>query len=132
MIYFPNVKNNAFRFEYKYRFFCPFSGHRRTSRRRGPDGQEMRNLKQPSINCLEVPPMSVNHGGHWSDDESELPPTKRARDNGYASDHTAITDYEDMWGQQHMDSRPVILTPPSMVCFIHTFFKFGFCDEQRI
>lgn len=77
----------------------------------------MRNLnKQPSINCLEVPQIGVNHGGHWSDDESELPPAKRARDNGYSSDHTAITDYEDMWSQQHMDNRNVILTPPSLVC----------------
>uniref|UniRef100_A0A0A9W2B0 Neurogenic locus Notch protein n=1 Tax=Lygus hesperus TaxID=30085 RepID=A0A0A9W2B0_LYGHE len=51
---------------------------------------------------------------HWSDDESELPPAKRARDNGYASDHTAVTDYDEMWTQHIPDTRNVILTPPSM------------------
>lgn len=71
----------------------------------------MRNLNKQQIACVEVP------GAHWSDDESELPPSKRARDNGYASDHTAITDYEDLWNQTHLDGRPphAILTPPSLV-----------------
>lgn len=51
---------------------------------------------------------------HWSDDE-ELPPAKRVRDNGYASDQTAVTDYDEMGWAGHMpDTRNVILTPPSM------------------
>lgn len=85
------------------------SGPRRRSRRRGPDGQEMRNLSKGA---------EVGGGGivppHWSDDEGDLPPAKRARDNGYASDHTAVTDYDDMWAHHVPDTRNVILTPPSM------------------
>lgn len=86
------------------------SGQRRRSRRRGPDGQEMRNLnKQPSVNCMD---MDIGNGRvqQWSDDESDLPPSKRMRaiEPGYASDHTVITDYEEteprMWSQQHLDA----------------------------
>lgn len=85
------------------------SGPRRRSRRRGPDGQEMRNLsKGVEVSGGLGPP-------HWSDDEGDLPPAKRARDNGYASDHTAVTDYDDMWAHHVPDTRNVILTPPSMV-----------------
>lgn len=98
------------------------SGQRRRSRRRGPDGQEMRNLNKQQIACVEIP------ATHWSDDESELPPSKRARDNGYASDHTAITDYEDLWSQTHLDGRPphAILTPPSLVS---NYFRALGCKE---
>lgn len=102
------------------------SGPRRRSRRRGPDGQEMRNLnKQPSVNCMDL---DVGNGRaqQWSDDESDLPPSKRMRgiEPGYASDHTAITDYEEteprMWTQQHLDAAEIrrpdagVLTPPSL------------------
>ena len=104
------------------------SGPRRRSRtRRCPDGQEMRNLnKQPSINCMDI---DVGNGRaqQWSDDESDLPPSKRMRalEPGYASDHTAITDYEEteprMWTQQHLDAAEIrnrpdagVLTPPSL------------------
>lgn len=102
------------------------SGQRRRSRRRGPDGQEMRNLnKQPSVNCMDL---DVGNGRaqQWSDDESDLPPSKRMRaiEPGYASDHTAITDYEEteprMWTQQHLDAAEIrrpdagVLTPPSL------------------
>ncbi|KAK5637799.1 hypothetical protein RI129_000017, partial [Pyrocoelia pectoralis] len=104
------------------------SGTRRRSRRRGPDGQEMRDLnKNPSIACMDLDLNS--HGGHmghaqqWSDDESDMHQPKRMRvlEAGYASDHTAITDYEEAeprtWGQQHLeaaDLRPPasMLTPP--------------------
>lgn len=95
------------------------SGQRRRSRRRGPDGQEMRNLnKQPSINCMDI---DVGNGRvqHWSDDESDLP-AKRPRTA--ISDHTAITDYEETeprrWTQQHLDAAEIprpdagVLTPP--------------------
>lgn len=118
------------------------SGPRRRSRRRGPDGQEMRNLsKQASMGCIdmELPPHGMgascgSMGGmsnmmaqsHWSDDESDLPPPKRMRGadmgGGYASDHTVVTDYEEaeprMWSQQHLDAAdirrpdPGIMTPP--------------------
>lgn len=80
--------------------------------RRGPDGQEMRNLSKG---------VEVGGGGlgvtqpHWSDDESEMPPAKRTRENGYASEHPVVTDYDEMWAQHIPDTRNVILTPPSMV-----------------
>lgn len=103
------------------------SGTRRRSRRRGPDGQEMRNLnKNPSLGCMDLDiGMHGQHMGHsqqWSDDESELaPPKRRAIEAGYASDHTAITDYEEAeprpWTQQHLEAAdirppPSMLTPP--------------------
>ena len=95
---------------------------RRTSRRRGPDGQEMRNLhKQPSTNRLDIdhpsmtmgmpPEMSggyMDHhgnmmggmdGSRWSDDEDSMdrPPMKRIRssEGGYSSDQTAMTEYDE-------------------------------------
>ncbi len=81
-----------------------FSTAQRRSRRR-PDGQEMRNISklQPSVTCIPV------NSSRYSDDESDLPPTKRARDN------TIISDYEDMWAPSLHDDRPIILTPPSLV-----------------
>lgn len=100
---------------------------RRRSRRRGPDGQEMRDFnKNASIGCMDL---DIHHGGHmghgqqWSDDESDMPQPKRMRvlDTGYISDHTVITDYEEAdpraWTQQHLevsDLRPLasMLTPP--------------------
>lgn len=90
----------------------------------------MRNLnnKQNSMNPLDVD-LSPNgiglpHPGQWSDDESEITTAKRMRMCGYASDHTAITDYGDkesrMWTQQHLEAastiqQPAMLTPPSLV-----------------
>lgn len=96
---------------------------RRASRRRGPDGQEMRNLhKQPSTNRLDMDPsMAMGMGmgvgmpdhmagymdhGHmgidasrWSDDEDSMdrPPMKRIRssEGGYSSDQTAMTEYDE-------------------------------------
>lgn len=104
------------------------SGQRRRSRRRGPDGQEMRNLnKQPSVNCMSMDVVNARIQSQWSDDESDLPPSKRMRaiEPGYASDHTVITDYEEteprMWTQQHLDAAEIrrpdaggVLTPPSL------------------
>lgn len=103
------------------------SGQRRRSRRRGPDGQEMRNLnKQPSVTCMSMDVVSARIQSQWSDDESDLPPSKRMRaiEPGYASDHTVITDYEEteprMWTQQHLDAAEIrrpdagVLTPPSL------------------
>lgn len=86
--------------------------------------------KQNSMNPLdvEVPPhgLGLSHPVQWSDDESEMPPPKRMRacDQGYASDHTAITDYGEqeprMWTQQHLEAadvrQPAMLTPPGIVC----------------
>lgn len=79
------------------------SSERRRSRRRGPDGQEMRNISQlqSNVTCIS--------SGQWSDEESDLPPAKRPRDN------TVISDYDDVWNQSLHDDRPIILTPPSMV-----------------
>ncbi|KAJ9576576.1 hypothetical protein L9F63_025528 [Diploptera punctata] len=67
------------------------------------------------------------NGPQWSDDESDLPPPKRIRacEAGYASDHTAITDYDEgeprVWTQQHLEAADIrqrtdtaILTPPSL------------------
>lgn len=121
------------------------SGQRRRSRRRGPDGQEMRNLsKQASMGCIdmELPPHGLggmaglgapcgSMGGmsnmmaqsHWSDDESDLPPPKRMRGadmgGGYASDHTVVTDYEEaeprMWSQQHLDAADIRRPDPGIM-----------------
>lgn len=130
------------------------SSTRRRSRRRGPDGQEMRNLNKGSIGCIDVD-INGGHMGppHWSDedDDGSAPPrAKRARGpgdangapGGYASDHTAITDYEEagheprVWTQQHLDAAdirvpPSMMTPPAIVsiitclceCLIYTFQK---------
>jgi Notch-like protein len=100
------------------------TGPRRRSRRRGPEGQELRNMsKNASIPGIEID----NHGQHghvpqWSDDDSDMPQPKRFRglEAGYASDHTGITDYEEaeprVWSQQHLeaaDVKPIsMLTPP--------------------
>lgn len=107
-------------------FLRTSSGTRRRSKRRGPDGQEMRNLnKNSSIPCMDV---DINHHGQhvgpgqqWSDDESDLPqPTKRMRvfDAGYGSDNTGITDYEEtegrVWTQTHLEAADIRL-PPSMM-----------------
>lgn len=99
-----------------------YSGQRRRSRRRGPDGQEMRNLSKQQM--VEVA------GPHWSDDESDIPPSKRARDTGYASDHTVVTEYEDMWGQARAPH--AILTPPSMVSIWQYYSVFGIYINQSL
>lgn len=102
------------------------SGTRRRSRRRGPEGQELRNLsKNPSIPGMEIDPNS--HHGHvpqWSDDESDMPQPKRFRGNdlGYSSDHTNITEYEEAeprcWTQQHLEAADIrssgMLSPPQV------------------
>lgn len=104
------------------------SVQRRRSRRRGPDGQEMRNLnKQPPGGIGMDLDVGNGRAPQWSDDESDLPPSKRMRaiEPGYASDHTVVTDYEEaeprMWTQQHLDAAEVhnrpeagVLTPPSL------------------
>lgn len=106
-------------------FFTPATGHRRHSRRRGPDGQEMRNLNKNKIMCNDVNMNTGHPMGHqnqWSDEESEVhQPSKRQRyDIGYSSDHTVVTDYEEadprVWSQAHLDVadvRPSIMTPPA-------------------
>lgn len=102
------------------------SGTRRRSRRRGPDGQEMRNLnKNTSLVCMDLDGhgQHVGPGQQWSDDESEMPQPKRMRvlEAGYASDQTVITDYEEAeprhWTQQHLEAADIrppasMLTPP--------------------
>lgn len=109
-------------------FFSTNSGTRRRSRRRGPDGQEMRNFNKNGGMGLGLDLDINSHGQHmghsqqWSDDESEMPQRKRMRglETGYSSDQTAITDYEEaeprVWTQTHLeaaDIRPTaMLTPP--------------------
>lgn len=101
------------------------SSTRRRSRRRGPDGQEMRNLnKNSSLACMDVDMGGGQHigpGQQWSDDESDLPQPKRMRvieAGGYSSDHTAITDYEEteprVWTQSHFEAADIRI-PPSMM-----------------
>lgn len=65
----------------------------------------MRNINklQPSVTCIQV------NSGHYSDDETDMPPMKRIREN------TIISEYEDMWTPSLHDDRPIILTPPSLV-----------------
>lgn len=104
------------------------SVQRRRSRRRGPDGQEMRNLnKVPLGGCMDLDVGNGRANQQWSDDESDMHPAKRMRaiEPGYASDHTVVTEYEEaeprMWTQQHLDAAEVhnrpeacVLTPPSL------------------
>lgn len=109
-------------------FFGGHSTGHRGSRRRGPDGQEMKNLnKGNSMSPLdtELPGgggMGLPHHGQWSDDESEMSPRKRMRvcDQGYASDHTVMTEYGEQetrpWTQTHLDAADLrqqgLLSPP--------------------
>lgn len=92
------------------------SSGRHSSRRRGPDGQEMRNLhKQAALDHDRY----TGPNQHWSDDEPQ-PKKSRGLDGGYASDHTVVTDYEEAeprhWTQQHLEAAdirpPAMLTPP--------------------
>ena len=112
----------------------PTSVQHRRSRRRGPDGQEMKNLGK-GLQPFDFEIDSGNGTGTSTydgitdvtsqcSDDSDRPPSKRMRsDTGYASDHTLCTDYEDIdprpWTSQHMEAadirRPDIhhaLTPP--------------------
>lgn len=123
-------------------FISSNSSTRRRSRRRGPDGQEMRNLNKGSMAGIDID-VNGGHMGppHWSDEDDDgvAPPrAKRARGpgdangmpGGYASDHTAITDYEEanhdrnsIWTQQHLDAAdirvpPSMMTPPAIVCIL--------------
>lgn len=108
-------------------FFATNTTPHRRSRRRGPDGQEMRHLnKNSSAVCMDTDLNNdMGHVQHWSDDESDMPQPKRMRviDAGYSSDHTVITDYEEpeprVWTEQHLDAAgirapPSMLTPPGI------------------
>lgn len=120
------------------------SGTRRRSRRRGPEGQELRNFgKNPSIPGMELDPNA--HHGHvsqWSDDESDMPQPKRFRGNdlGYSSDHTNITEYEEAeprcWTQQHFEAAdiksPAMLTPPQISDRNHDINARGPCGMTPI
>lgn len=111
-------------------FTASTTGPRRHSRRRGPDGQEMRNLnKNNSLACIDDVNMNSGHMGHsqqWSDDESDIQQPKRLKmtDTDYSNDiHPhAIIDYEKterrVWSQQHLDAAdiripPSVMTPPA-------------------
>lgn len=110
---------------------------RRASRRRGPDGQEMRNLSKNAAAHAHAQHIGHNQpSSQWSDDDdAEMPQPKRMRtglENGYASDHTVITDYEEAtepssaaaaaasrhWTQHHLEAAgirtPAMLTPPQV------------------
>ena len=89
---------------YLIQYFALYSEQRR-SHRRGPDGQEMHHINKLQSSISHI------HVGRYSDEESDLPPAKRARDN-----NTVISDYEDMWHNPVIhEDRPTILTPPSLV-----------------
>lgn len=100
---------------------APTANPRQVARRRGPDGQEMRNLNKASLADMNG---GINHSQQWSDDESDLPQPKRMRgiDLGYSSDHTIITEYEEadprVWSQQHLEAADIrvpqaMMTPPN-------------------
>uniref|UniRef100_T1IJR3 Notch n=1 Tax=Strigamia maritima TaxID=126957 RepID=T1IJR3_STRMM len=102
------------------------SGQRRRSRRRGPDGQEMRNLhKHPSSNRVDANDNTMTpDSGQWSDEEISDHPSKRMKseknDTGYGD--SMQSDYDELdprpWTQQHLDAADVrnpdilALTPP--------------------
>lgn len=94
----------------------------RTGTRRGPDGQEMRNLnKNSSLACIADMHMTSGHSQQWSDDES-APKRSRMCEIGYNSDHTTVTEYEEAtpreWTQLHYEASSMqlpssIMTPPT-------------------
>jgi Notch-like protein len=115
----------------------PVASQHRRSRRRGPDGQEMRNLSK--VHPLDPDfdsgnsgmGLSMGYDGMITDvtsqysDDSDRPPSKRMRsDGGYASDHTLCTntDYDEIdprpWTHQHLEAADIrhpdilALTPP--------------------
>ena len=110
---------------------APVSGHRR-SRRRGPDGQEMRNLSKGHPLDFDMDSGNSAMAGYdgiitdvtsQCSDDSDRPPSKRMRsDGGYASDHTLYTDYDEIdprpWTHQHLEAADIrhpdilALTPP--------------------
>ncbi|XP_023215803.1 neurogenic locus Notch protein-like [Centruroides sculpturatus] len=115
-------------------FFRANSSQRRRSRRRGPDGQEMRNLnKQPSTNRVDVndntavPP--PDNGLAWNDDDIDHPPLKKMKSeksskityNNDTHSTSVSAEYDSdprQWTQQHLDAADVrnpdivALTPP--------------------
>ncbi|KFM62753.1 Neurogenic locus notch-like protein 2, partial [Stegodyphus mimosarum] len=123
-------------------FFRTSSSQRRRSRRRGPDGQEMRNLnKQSSANRVDVnsndnaasppaPPLPPSDSNQWSDDDRlDHPPVKRmksekSQDGSFGDSQSSIAppEYDEsdprQWTQQHLDAADVrnpdilALTPP--------------------
>lgn len=94
----------------------------RTGTRRGPDGQEMRNLnKNSSLACIAEMHMTSGHSQQWSDDES-APKRSRMCEIGYNSDQTTVTEYEEAmpreWTQLHYEASALqlpssIMTPPT-------------------
>ncbi|XP_013776460.2 neurogenic locus Notch protein-like [Limulus polyphemus] len=102
-------------------FLKTSSGQHRQSRRRGPDGQEMRNLhKQTSVQRVDVDTndnSTVSPGtSGWSDDDmGDHPPMKRMRssrtpDPTHGDTNTA-TEFDStdprQWTKQHLDAADV-------------------------
>lgn len=119
-----------------FRRHAPSGGHHRRSRRKGPDGQEMRTLGVKG-HPMDLDMDSANSGTGYSmgydgiatdvtsqySDDSDRPPSKRMRsETGYASDHTLYTDYDEIdprpWTHQHLEAADIrhpdilALTPP--------------------
>ena len=128
-----------------FRRHVPANDHRR-SRRRGPDGQEMRNLGKGHPMDMDLDSgtsgMGIGYDGMLTDvtsqcsDDSDRPPSKRMRsDGGYASDHTLFTDFDEIdprpWTHQHMEAADIrhpdllALTPPE------THIRSGFDVDVR-
>ncbi|XP_022235577.1 neurogenic locus Notch protein-like [Limulus polyphemus] len=114
-------------------FFRNNNNQKRQSRRRGPDGQEMRNLqKQASAQRVDANDNNTipTETGGWSDDDmGDHPPVKKMKcdhspDPSFGDTHTVMTttDYDENdprpWTQQHLDAADVrnphvlALTPP--------------------
>lgn len=102
-------------------FLRTSSGQRRRSRRRGPDGQEMR-----VANANDGPADS------WSDDDGDRRPAKRPRGSPDSScGETVVSDCDEErdprpWTQQHLDAADVrnpdvllALTPPQGIDLDH-------------
>lgn len=115
---------------------APAAVHHRRSRRKGPDGQEMRNLGGKGY-PMDMDLDSANSGTGYSmgydgivtdvtsqySDDSDRPPSKRMRSEaGYTSDNTNFTDYDEIdprpWTHQHLEAADIrhpdilALTPP--------------------
>ncbi|GIY72361.1 neurogenic locus Notch protein [Caerostris extrusa] len=123
-------------------FFRTSSSQRRSSHRRGPDGQEMRNLNKLSStitvdmnsndNAVPMPPPPVPSSAvsEWSDDDGlDHSPVKRlkserSQDGSFGDSQSSLSppEYDENdprpWTQQHLDAADVrnpdilALTPP--------------------
>lgn len=109
-------------------FFTKYSANPQVpepSHHKAPDGQEMYNFghaPNPSLPELSITSNSCGDLKAWSDDESDLPPSKRTKRDSSLTEPDSRAQYDDndnrQWTQQHLDAADIRnpdgieLTPP--------------------